>query len=125
MKESVNIERFVARFDECGRSNNFSLSARYALFDHIEQMEEDIGSDIEFDVVALCCDYTELESLEDFADSQFSGIRQAASELGLEIAMSGEEFEADDEEIAEAIREYIHHNGELIEFEGGIIVSSF
>ena len=39
--------------------------------------------------------------------------------------MSGVEFEEDDEEVAQVIREYIQSNGQIIEFDGGVIVSSF
>jgi hypothetical protein len=36
------------------------------LFDYLEEYEESTGEDIEFDMVALCCDYTEYENLEAF-----------------------------------------------------------
>lgn len=125
MKESVHADRFVTRFDEINRSNNFSVSARYALFEYFEQIEEDMGEEMEFDPIAICCEFAEYESVLSFADEYFEDIQQAASELGLEIAMSGDEFEDEDDEIEEAIREYIRNRGQLIEFEGGIIVSNF
>jgi hypothetical protein len=125
MKESVYKDQFVRRFDEVGRSDNFSTPARYALFEYFDELEQDLGEEIEFDVIAICCDYAEYESLQSFADSQFANIQQAFEELGLEIDMSGTEFEADSDDIDDAIREYIHDHGQLIEFDGGIIVSSF
>jgi hypothetical protein len=39
--------------------------------------------------------------------------------------MDGETVTNGEEEIEEAIREYIQDHGSLIEFDGGIIVSSF
>jgi hypothetical protein len=35
------------------------------------------------------------------------------------------DYEADEDELDEKIREYINDRGQLIEFDGGIIVSSF
>ena len=39
--------------------NNFSYEGRELLFDWLEEIEEQGGAGIEFDVVALCCDYSE------------------------------------------------------------------
>ncbi len=59
MKKSVNREEFVRAFDECNRSENFSPLGRRKLFDYLESYEEDTGTEIEFDVIAICCDYSE------------------------------------------------------------------
>jgi hypothetical protein len=39
--------------------------------------------------------------------------------------MSGDEFEEEEWEAENAVRDYIENHGTLIEFDGGIIVSSF
>jgi hypothetical protein len=44
--------------------DNFSYDGLKALYDYLEQLEEDTGKPIEFDMVALCCDYTEYENIE-------------------------------------------------------------
>lgn len=41
------------------RSDNFSFKGKKALFDYLEQYEEGTGQEIELDIVALCCEYTE------------------------------------------------------------------
>ena len=105
---------------------NWSRAGAFALAEYLEELEESTGEEMEFDRVAIRCDFSEYKSLLDFADEYFGGDnRQASDALGLEIAMSGDEFEEDEEEIENAVRDYIENNGTLIEFDGGIIVSSF
>jgi hypothetical protein len=45
--------------------------------------------------------------------------------MGLELDMDGETWTGDEEEIQDAIRSHIQDHGTLIEFNGGVIVSSF
>ena len=42
------------------RPNQFNDEALSALFEHLEELEENTGMSIEFDVIAICCDYTEM-----------------------------------------------------------------
>jgi hypothetical protein len=76
MKQTINKYDFHRAFETMGRSNQFSYEGRQCLFEYLEQLEEDLGEEIELDVIALCCDYSEdtvknilkeysLESLED------------------------------------------------------------
>lgn len=58
MHTNVNRHEFHRAFDTL-RPHNFSYAALNALFDYFEQLEQDTGIDIELDVVAICCDYTE------------------------------------------------------------------
>ena len=68
MKEYVNEHTFRDRFMRSdGYKNKFSYEGLHALFEYIEQVEDDIGEEFEFDMVGICCDYTEYDSLEDFA----------------------------------------------------------
>ena len=46
------------------RPNQFSYEALTALFEHLEDLEEDTGQQIELDVIAICCDYTEMSLKE-------------------------------------------------------------
>jgi hypothetical protein len=65
MKQSVNEYEFVKAFDDYNRSNSFSVEGRKALFDWIEQLDEDCGTDTELDVISICCEFTEYESFEE------------------------------------------------------------
>lgn len=88
-------------------------------------LDENMPEDAEFNRVDIRCDWSEYDSLLAFAEDYFTDYGQAADALGLNIAMSGDEFEETEEEVEEAVREYIEGNGVLIEFDGGVIVSSF
>ena len=45
--------------------NHFSYDGLRALFEWYEDLERDADQQTELDVVAICCEYTEYESLED------------------------------------------------------------
>ena len=57
MIDTVTESEFVNRFDKIGRSENFTPWGRVALFDYLEEYEEDTGQQIEFDPIALCCEF--------------------------------------------------------------------
>ena len=65
MKQSVNIYDFEREFKRFER-NNFSWDGLKALFEYLEEYEEDTGEEMELDVVALCCDYAEYDSLNEY-----------------------------------------------------------
>ena len=65
MKQSINEYDFLKAFKEC-RPNNFSRAGLFALYDYLEQYEDDTGEEIELDVIALCCEYAEYDNLEEF-----------------------------------------------------------
>lgn len=96
---------------------NWSRAGAFALAEYYEQLEEDLGETIEFDAVAIRCDFSEYESLQEWAHDYFSNAWQ---EMGFD-----ETEEIDGDEFDEKIREYIQDHGQLIEFNGGVIVSQF
>jgi hypothetical protein len=65
MKETVNFSRFEDGFKKSNREDQFTRNGLRALFDYLEQYEEETGEEIELDVVAICCEYSEYESLKD------------------------------------------------------------
>jgi hypothetical protein len=88
---------------------NWSRPGALALAEYLEEMEESTGEEMEFDTVAIRCDFSEYESLAKWAE-----------EYGFNI-----DEDEDEEAAEESIREYITDRGQLVEFEGGVIVSSF
>ena len=66
MKKTINFYDFRDAFHKFGRGDQFSASALRTLFDYLEDYEEGCDIEIELDVIALCCDYTEYENLEEF-----------------------------------------------------------
>ena len=99
----------------------WSWEGAKALAEYLEQYEEDTGSEFELNVVDIRCDYSEYSDLQDWAGSHYGTI---AGECQAAKSFGWDEDTTDDEK-DEAIREYINAHGQLIEFNGGIIVSSF
>ena len=56
---------FINDFREF-RPHNFSLDGLDALFDYITELEEDQGEPFIFDVVAVCCEYAQYNTLADY-----------------------------------------------------------
>ncbi len=46
--------------------NNFSYYGLIALYENFEEYEESTGEKIEFDMVGICCEYSEYESIQEF-----------------------------------------------------------
>ena len=66
MKITINEYQFEQAFKNAGRGNQFSYEALKALFEYLQSYEDDGGEEIELDVIALCCEFTEYEDIEDF-----------------------------------------------------------
>ncbi len=65
VKFHVNLHLFQNAFEGMNRKNQFSYEALLALFEHLEQWEQDTGEEIELDVIALCCAYREIKDDEE------------------------------------------------------------
>ena len=59
MKTSVNFSQFCDAFRDMNRNENFSYEGKRALFDYLEQYEDECGCEVELDVIAFCCEYSE------------------------------------------------------------------
>ncbi len=64
--KTISFNDFVEEFRNYGREDQFSHEGKKALYDYLEELSEDIGEPIELDIIGLCCDYTEYDSLEEF-----------------------------------------------------------
>jgi hypothetical protein len=105
MKQTVNKSMFMDAFKAL-RPDNFSYEGLSTLFDYLESHEEELGEEIELDVIALCCDY-----------SEYANIAEAVEEC------SGEIFDEDNENDAlEWLRNYTLA---LVVEGGGVIVQDF
>lgn len=92
MKSTVTETMFHDAFHRMGRANQFSWQARSALFDYLVSMEEDMGEEMEMDVIALCCEFEE-DTFENVADN-----------YGLDVEGMGEE------EMQEEVLAYLERN---------------
>ena len=95
---TLNFSQFCDEWAKWGdRNDTFSYNGKQALFDYLEEYEESTGEEIELDIVALCCDYTEYANIEEVI-ADYSSIK-----------------DIDD----------LRDNTTIIEFDGGIIIQQF
>ena len=66
MIRTINQYDFIDAFKKMGREENFSYDGLVALYEELEMVENDTGQPIELDVIALCCEYAEYDSFEEF-----------------------------------------------------------
>ncbi len=100
--------------DEFG---GWSYHGAHALCEYLEQLEEDLGEDIEFCPVAIRCDYGEYGSIE-----------EATTELVGDPAEIEEEWTEDNIDSGdhdEDMITYLQERTTVIPFNGGVIVQSF
>ncbi len=68
MIQTIYKSDFTTAFHKAGRGNNFTYEGLNALYDYIEDYEDSTGEQIELDVIALCLEYNEYESLQEFQE---------------------------------------------------------
>jgi hypothetical protein len=112
----------IARALKSDENAAWSWDGARALAEYLEQLEEDTGEEIELDVCAIRCDFSESASLQDWLMEH-----HGAGTLAFALQYSGIDLDGDEDsdEIDDLIRSYIKDHGQLIEFDGGIIVSCF
>ena len=62
----IELEDFLGEFERFGRGDQFSFEGKKALFAFLNELSEDTGEPIELDVISLCCNFTEYDSVEEF-----------------------------------------------------------
>lgn len=114
MKTTVSRYDFERAFVDADRKENFSYEGLKALFDYLEDYEEQTGEEIELDVIALCCDYAE-DTVADIARNY-------------SIDLNDADPEADDyeDQCTEAVRDYLNDNTTLVgETSTGFVYACF
>ena len=72
MKQTVSLYEFTNAFHGTQYENNFTYEGLKALYTYLDELEEETGEELELDIVALCCDFSEYESLEEFRENYSS-----------------------------------------------------
>ena len=65
--ETMTETLFVSRFREI-KPDNFSFEALRTLFQYFDELSEETGENIEFDPIAICCDFSELDEKSAMGD---------------------------------------------------------
>ena len=66
MKQTVNKNDFLEAFRNYDRFEQFGYDALSALFEYLEQYEEDADTETELDVIAICCEFTAFTDVSEF-----------------------------------------------------------
>jgi hypothetical protein len=64
MKSTINLYEFRDAFTRMDRADAFTYEGLEILFQGIEEFEEDTNEEWELDVIALCCDFSEMSEEE-------------------------------------------------------------
>lgn len=106
MYETIDKSLFESRFKDYGRvgpNKNFSYRGLDVLFEYLEDLEQDLGEQIELDVIALCCDYRELTLSELWSDYEH-----------LLQDLSRDDYDSDDELNKAMLQELSDHTTVLV-----------
>lgn len=104
MKKTVDLYDFRREFEYAGRENQFRYEALGIIFDWIEELDADTGEDTELDVIGICCSFDEAE----------------AGDIFNTYSIECDDDEPSDEDVIEAVRDYLHHNTSVCgEYEDG------
>ena len=97
MKTTVDFPDFREAFRAHGRADSYTREGLELLFYYLEELESDTGTEMELDVIAICCDYDE-NHWED-----------VAANYSIDLS----DCEDEDDKI-EAVREYLSDNTCLV-----------
>ena len=110
MKQTLNKFQIVSllRSDE---NAHWSLIACEALADYYEDLENDTGEEIEFDRVAIRCEWSEFDSAKDYADQYMD-----KAFLGL-----------DEDDLIKAVEEHMYDHTVVIKLpnDNGYLIQQF
>jgi hypothetical protein len=79
MKQTVHLEDFKRSFKNI-RPDNFSHEGLNALYENLIQYEDDTGEELNLDIIAICCDYSEFKSLKDF-QKNYNDVYQSIEDI--------------------------------------------
>lgn len=63
--KKINLDMFIKEFERFNRDGHFTMYGLEKIYNHLEELSEDTGEPIELDVIAICCDFVEYNSISD------------------------------------------------------------
>ena len=115
---TIDVHGFRNAFANVGRRNQFSHSGLAALFNHLESIEQDTGSEIELDIIGLCCDFKE------FATALKAAQEFTRFNIDQDLTFTTDQELTNEEQEKKAIQ-FLADNTDVIPFDGGIIIQNF
>jgi hypothetical protein len=109
MKTTVSMYDFERAFVDAGRKDQFTYEGLRLLFEYFEEYEESTGEEVELDVIAICCEYSE-DTPEAIANNYWD--RDSVPD--------------DEDELRDQVREYLEANTTLVgETSTGFVYACF
>lgn len=109
MKITLSFSQFIDNWPD-SRKDQFSYDALKAIFEWYEELEEGTNEEMEFDPIAICCEWSEYESaLECIEDCGYSHKPEGET---------GEEKEAD-------ALQWLQDQTTVLEHSSGIVIVRF
>lgn len=111
--DSSELYHMACRMD---RGNNFGYNGWRAIGDYLESLSDDLGENIEIDIIAICCDYSMAESVESF-------YMEHQHLHGIDLPTMEEwEIDLSDGDKLAAVSEYLQENTALVVCEDDLII---
>jgi hypothetical protein len=108
MKETLTTHEIAHKLRE-DENAGWSYAGALALAEYLEEMEAGTGEEMEFDRVAIRCDF-----------SEHTSAAEAASDYGWEPVKDN-----DEDQNETAALGFLHGSTTVIEFDGGVIIQNF
>ena len=105
MKQTITEYQFIEAFRHAGRESQFTVPARRALFEYLEEFEEDTDTELELDPVGICCEWAEYPSA-----------LSAAEAYGFKDGIDSKD---------ESPIEWLQNRTQVVEFNGGVVIQQF
>ena len=109
--ETINASDLYHMACRMDRGDRFGYAGWNTIGEYLEELSNDIG-DIKIDIVAICCDYSMSEDVNDWWN-----------EYGMHSDIDSEEWEEmDDKEKLETIENYLQENTSIVTCQENLII---
>ena len=103
--QTLSKSSFIDAFTHSSRKDQFSYEALEAIFDYLEEYSDSTGEPVEFDIVGICCDWSEMTWQE------------VVLSYGVDLSQCTD----DDERVGE-VESFLCDNTQFLELSDGVFV---
>lgn len=103
--QTLSKSSFIDAFKQSSRKDQFSYEALEAIFDYLEEYSDSTEENVEFDIVGICCDWSEMTW------------QDVAMAYGVDLTSC-----ADDDERMGEVESFLCDNTQFLELSEGVFV---